>query len=896
MHRSNAVRKLKTVPDGIVRGADRSPLCHECPFSNKHGEPHRPVPGEGPENPTWIAIGEGPGKTEVQLGRPFVGPSGRLFSRVLKANNINREDIWVSNSTLCIPSNRKKTDTELQKARECCKPRFEAELARFPGKPILGLGGIATKALLGDKFKITQVASSLQDVDVDGTGERPVIVTYHPALILRGGDGKSTSSRAVDALFLNLVYDAGKIQALADGRPIRFSEDVFFEAEDPERALELWQRVVKDIYEVGSCAIDVETDSKKPGEANLTAIAFATVNFGVSLAYELFSPRTKVGRALWDLTVKVCTDPEIRTIYQNRIFDVQILDEYGVEVAGDIDDVMLKHHAAFPGSSHKLQDEATQFFAIRPWKAEFREGKDEKGKPASVESLLEYNAKDALCTVRLDKPLNQCLDASKSWNAYMLDNAVAPIAMRMEQVGIPIYLPRNRELHDHFQEIIKRTREAITGRTRTPEFREKFIDQLALIMARKKRKDDPSDFLSRHAIRFDELFNGIRKKTKPDEFLKDKGPKQFDIGNDNHIAPYLMALGYRLSKVTPTGKPSADKNVLETLTHIEEVRTILEFREARKLDSTFVAGLPIEPTEHKNWGRVHSSWDVHKITGRWGSSPNIQNWPKQNMKGRPNLRTQVVAPPGRLLVGADFAQLEARIIGMMSGDPFLVGTFMDNYGKCPMDCVPEKEPEKFCPLHDVHTVFALEVFSGFDKMGKGEKKELRDLIKRAEYGGFYGGELSTLYASIVKEFPHVTMGEVGKVLQIITSRMPGVGAWHQQLLKQATRDGEIRTAISGRRRTFPLGNADPNVVYNFPVQGTGADIVDIGVLALDPLRPNDCELIIQGHDALVYECDEDDAEEWAEIVTETLTQVHSHNGVEMIYPANAGVDKCWANV
>ncbi|KKL06847.1 hypothetical protein LCGC14_2591930, partial [marine sediment metagenome] len=172
--RSATARKLTEIPDGIVRGADCSPNCAECPFSTKDGKPTKPVPGEGPEKPAWIVLGEGPGRTEIMLGRPFVGPSGQLFERVLAANQVERENIWVTNSTLCIPMGRKKTDTELVKAREACRPRLEAELARFPGIPILALGGVATNALLGDEFKISQIASSLQDVDVDGSGERPI--------------------------------------------------------------------------------------------------------------------------------------------------------------------------------------------------------------------------------------------------------------------------------------------------------------------------------------------------------------------------------------------------------------------------------------------------------------------------------------------------------------------------------------------------------------------------------------------------------------------------------------------------------------------------------------------------------------------------------------------------
>jgi uracil-DNA glycosylase family 4 len=893
-------RGLPVVVDpNVVRGPDTSPGCGECPLA-RNGRPDRPVAGEGPKRPMFIALGEGPGRTEQMTGKPFpfCGPSGKLFERALKANGITREQIWIGNSTLCLPP-FEKSDDMLKKARECCAPRLKQELAMFPGLPVLTLGAVGAQAMLGDKFKLGQIVSSLHDVDVDGTGLRPVIPTHHPARILRGGDGKSTSARAVDTLFLNIIYDVGKVKALAEGKNIRFSDDTEIETESPEKAFHLIERIAAEIESVGEAALDVETDSEDAVTTGLTAIAVGTVNWAASVAYPLLGANTVWGRKSWAILRRLFANPKIRWVLQNRIFDELVNGRYGAPLAGPVDDIMLKHHAAFPGASHKLQDEATQFLAVQPWKAEFRAGRDEKGRPDTIENLCKYNSRDALITARLNAPLDRCVEATGTRKVYEVDNALTVIARRMQLVGIPIQRRRNQELHVGFQEVIKRTRAQIEAPTRDEEFRKKFCDQLAVITARKGRKNDPPDFLLRQAIRMDEFYNGVRKKKLPG-FVKGKGPLQFNIGNDTHIAAYLMAKGYRMPVVTAkTGKPSTAKGVLESLTQIPEVRTILEFREARKLDSTFVAKLPL--IGDGEWLRCHPSWGVHLVTGRWRSSPNFQNHPKQTMKGRPSIRGQVVARIGKLLVGADFAQIEARVNGWLSGDPFLLAIFMDNYGKCSAGCDPTQEPKKYCPMHDIHTVFAVEVFANFLSMDAATKSELRDIVKRGEYGGFYGGEVETLYKAIVLLYPHVTLPEVARIVQIITSKMQRFLAWHNELIREAMQMGEIRSAILGRRRTFPLGNAEPNVVYNFPIQSTSADIVDLGILRMrDMLRDRlpgvYAELLVQGHDSVLLEVDENAADDVADIVTEALSQTHEYQGNNMIFPAKATVAENWKRI
>ncbi len=1194
-----ATAKLSVIPD-IARGPTSAPLCSECPLA-VDGKAKKPVPGEGPREPPWIVVGEGPGRNEVLQGRPFVGASGRLFMRVLDSLKVEREDIWITNATLCLPPNSK-TQKMMEDARRCCQPRLIEELDQFPGVPILALGAHGAQTLVGDKFKISEMASALQKTDIFEDKQRNVIATHHPARILRGGDGKTTHDRAVDLLFLDLIYDAGKIAAIGRGDDIEFSDDVDIAIRDPAFALELYEDVFADIQQTKHCAIDVETDGRDTGSArvcNLTAIAIATVNFGVSADYSSLSGQTEAGRAAWAILREICADPSITVVFHNRQYDELVLGRYDVHCYGPVEDTMLKHHAAFPGSSHKLQDVGTQFFAIPPWKAEFRKG---AGTP---EELGFYNARDTLVTARLDPLLDRLIEHTDSRRAYEIDNALAPVAMQMEIVGMPIDFRVNRKLHEGFQKIIRENRGQIEEQANDPETFEKFLDKLAMTRALVRRKNDPPDILDRHTVRYQELKFGIRMKRDPTKFLKGKGPVVFTISNPDHIAAYLMARGHRLYRTTATGKISTKKDYLEELTHIEDVRVILMVREALYLDSHFAGGLPLEGTTR--WMRLHSTWDIHKITGRWGSKPNCfdgeteilteegwirfdalprdvkvaqfepsteqisfvqptdyiaqdwegnlveiqgnnvdfvgtpehrmlvrtstkrwedrpaekmcdregklwhagfyqdgterlskdyitllcacwakgtwdgttwqlllptriqtehlqrtldqlgissateilprentghpiparvdleasaigkeikewlgasvsfgpwvlqldfftmrllleeatywspnpdrrnwlgaekrdvdwlqitgvltgqqtkvrppyygywnefpprpwsvqrmkntfkvtsfrrnqvwrkqkvycvtvpssyivvrrngrayvtgncQNWPKANMRGRPNLRSQVIAPPRRKLVGADYAQLEARIIGLLSGDPFLLQIFMENFGKCAAGCTATAEPVKFCPLHDLHTVFAVEVFSGFMDMTKSEKKELRDLVKRGEYGGFYGGSIETLYASIVKEFNDVSLKDVAKIVQIIATRMPKVASWHQKLMRQAMK-GEIRSALIGRRRTFPLGHAEMTVVYNFPVQATGADIISEGIRKLHPQLPSDAEIIIHGHDALIVECDEENAEDVAELMTESLSATYEVDGVKMFFPANAVVGDCWTEV
>ena len=876
---------LSVVPE-LARGPAESPDCADCPLS-EDGKPKKPVPGEGPYDPKWIAVGEGPGQVEVLRKRPFVGPSGRLLNKIIERIGADRDEIWVTNATNCQP----RPGANLEDARECCKPRLEEELSKFPGRPILALGAVAAQTFLGPATKIMAVAGSLHDVDVDGTGPRPLIPTIHPAAILRGGGAGPKRDRALDLAIWDLTYDAGKVAALGDGKDIRFSEDIEIEVEDPDRALKLVEGIYEDLVRIGHGAMDVETDGLNVRTVHLTAIGIATPSRGVCVDYKLCT------REVWRVIRALYSHAKIHLDFHNRQFDEGVLARYGLRPRREMrGDTLLKDHAAFPGAPHDLQRVMTRFFAIRPWKSDFRGG---RGTP---EELAEYCCLDTLGCARVSSVLDDCIEKTDSAKAYEIDNALAPIARRMTQVGIPLSLEENDKLAQQFFDVMDRTRGGIEKSARDPALREKFVDHLAFQMARKPRKDDPPDFPSRHAVRSKELMHGIRQKRDQTKFLKGKEPVEFSISNNDHIVAFLMARGRRWAKMTATGKYSADKEVLESMTHIPEVRTILEWREAAYLYSHFVKlrfpgdeaggkGLLVEDD-----GRVHPSWSIHKITGRWGSEPNFQNFPKQNLKGRPNLRRQVIAPPGRKFVGADEAQLEARCIGMLSGDEFLCGTFMGALSCEDCFAIQAKKPDKFCPKHDIHTVFACEVFQGYLDKPSEDQKVLRDLTKRGEYGGFYGGSIETLYSTIVKEFSDVTLRDVANIVQIIAQRMPKVALWHQKLMRTAMETGEIRTAILGRRRAFPMGNIDPTILKNFPVQGLAGDIVSLAILRLEPELPETTELLLHGHDSVVLECDEDDAEYVRDVMTREMSHEYTVDDVRMVYPCIASIADSWADL
>lgn len=123
-------------------------MCAACPFA-KQGVPNKPVLGEGSLRPVGILVGEGPGREEAEVGRPFVGVTGRALDEELLRAGLLREKLFIVNATCCIPV-QGKTEAQMAKAVECCRPALLKQLEQFdPETPVFAMGRYAYTGLTG---------------------------------------------------------------------------------------------------------------------------------------------------------------------------------------------------------------------------------------------------------------------------------------------------------------------------------------------------------------------------------------------------------------------------------------------------------------------------------------------------------------------------------------------------------------------------------------------------------------------------------------------------------------------------------------------------------------------------------------------------------------------------
>ena len=146
------------------------------------------VPGVGDERADWLFIGEGPGAEEDERGEPFVGPAGRLLDAMLSAIDLKRgEKVYITNVVKCRPPGNR-TPKELEIA--ACLPYLKRQIAMLQPKLMVLLGKVAANSLLGNESSLGSLRGKVATYR-DGEREIPVVVTYHPAYLLRTLPDKS---------------------------------------------------------------------------------------------------------------------------------------------------------------------------------------------------------------------------------------------------------------------------------------------------------------------------------------------------------------------------------------------------------------------------------------------------------------------------------------------------------------------------------------------------------------------------------------------------------------------------------------------------------------------------------------------------------------------------------
>jgi DNA polymerase-1 len=374
-------------------------------------------------------------------------------------------------------------------------------------------------------------------------------------------------------------------------------------------------------------AFDTETDSLDPLRANLVGISLC-VEAGkacyIPLAHEIPGAVQLPREAVLDALRPVLSDAGKRKLGQHGKYDMHVLRQHGINVAGYTDDTMLESFVLNAGiTRHDMDSLALRHLGYTTIKYQDVVGKGAKQiafAQVALDDATRYAAEDADITLRLHQVLKPQIEADAGLLSVYRDIEIplVPVLARVEANGVLIDADELR------RQSADLSRRMLAAQQKATE-----------LAGRTFNLDSPKQL---GALLFDEL-----------------------------KLPVLVK--------TPGGAPSTNEEALEAIADQHELpRIILEYRGLAKLRSTYTDKLPemINP----DTGRVHTSYhQAGAATGRLSSSdPNLQNIPIRSEDGR-RIRTAFIAPPGRKLVACDYSQIELRIMAHLSEDPALLRAF-----------------------------------------------------------------------------------------------------------------------------------------------------------------------------------------------------------------------------
>ncbi|MBI4295746.1 MAG: DNA polymerase I [Chloroflexi bacterium] len=491
-------------------------------------------------------------------------------------------------------------------------------------------------------------------------------------------------------------------------------------------------------------------------------------------------------------------NPVPSKVAHNGKYDMTVLAEHGVMVSNLGFDTML---AAYLLGDKSLDLKSLAFSKLGVEMTPITEligtgAKQISMSQVAIDKVAGYSCADADMTGQLAGLLKPELEKQKLWQLFAeVEMPLVPVLMRLERNGVTLDTGPLRELSRRLGEQLQ-TLEADIYKWVGHEFNINSPQQLS-------------------AVLFTELRLTASRKTK-------KGP-------------------------------STGAAVLEELRGVHPViGLILEYRQLTKLKSTYIDALPglINPKT----GRVHTSFNqARTTTGRLSSSdPNLQNIPIRGELGK-EIRRAFVAPPGSILMSADYSQIDLRSLAHISQDPVLLATFHRD--------------------EDVHTTTAAQLFNVSPRQ---VTADMRRVAKTVNFGVIYGMSEYGL-----EQATELSREEAAKFISAYFEKYPGVRQYIENTRQQVRRQGYVQT-ILGRKRYVPevhasnrqVREAAERMAINMPVQGTSADIIKVAMISLDREMTKlqlKSKMLLQVHDELVFEVPDDEVEEMRHLVPDIMT-------------------------
>ena len=554
------------------------------------------------------------------------------------------------------------------------------------------------------------------------------------------------------------------------------------------------------LAEKSSVAFDTETTSLEVLDAEVVGMSFS---YAAGKAYYVNVPQERNKAMEWIHAFKPFWESEeTEKIGQNIKYDISVLLNYDVQIKGPLFDTMIAHYLIQPDMRHNMDILAETYLNYETISIETllgKKGKNQKNmRDIAPKEVLNYAAEDADITFQLKGVFEPKLVETGVEKVFKnIEMPLVPVLARMEREGIKIDVHSLRSYSGELGETIIRLEREIIELAGRP-FNVGSPRQLGEV-----------------------LFDDLKLSDKP--------------------------------KKTKTGQYATSEAILEGLRKKHPIiESILNFRELKKLKSTYVDALP--ELVHKKTGRVHTSFNqTVAATGRLSSTnPNLQNIPIRTQNGRKVRAMFVPADENHVLMAADYSQIELRVIAALAEDEAMISAFKNG--------------------EDIHKATAAKVF---EVPPEEVSREQRSNAKTVNFGIVYG-----VSAFGLSQQTDMSRKEAKAAIDGYFRTYPGIKEYMDKQVSIARDKGYVET-ITGRRRYLKdiesrnavvRGHSERNAV-NAPIQGSAADIIKLAMIELDRSMRHakmKSKMLLQVHDELVFDARLDELDALKAMVIEKM--------------------------
>ena len=579
----------------------------------------------------------------------------------------------------------------------------------------------------------------------------------------------------------------------------------------PEERKELLELLMKQ----KSVCFDTETDRLDALHANLTGISFS---YKAREAFYVATPNN------FDDAKKIVEEfrpffesQKIEKIAHNIKYDIKVINRYGISVLAPLFDTMIAHYLINPEAKHGMDILAEKFLNYKTVAIVELIGKKGKNQKTMAdlapEEVADYACEDADITFQLKAIFEPEIQKDHLKDLfYNIEMPLVEVLKSMEQEGIAI--------------------------------------------------DDEG--LKKYSIELGESLIELEKS------IKEEAGVDFNIDSPKQLGQVLfeqMEISSKAKK-TKTGQYATGEDVLQKLKHTHVIiPMILEYRQLRKLKSTYVDPLPTMMDEVD--GRIHTSFmQTVAATGRLSShNPNLQNIPIRTDKGKEIRRAFISRGEDFKLMAADYSQIELRIIAALSKDKNMIAAFNDGL--------------------DIHAATAAKVYGiPLEEV----TKDQRSSAKAVNFGIIYGQSAFGLAQNL-----GISRKEAKQIIDSYFEQYPTIKDYMDGAIKSARDKGFVETIMKRRRYLKDINSANAVVrgfaernAVNAPIQGSAADVVKlamIGVHGVMKEKDLKSKMLLQVHDELVFDVHKSEID-----ILQKLVKHEMESAVEMAVPLDVEME------